>query len=123
MNKEEEHFLKNQKLYNESGDIKYIWELFDDFCKVAEACIVKLYKGAKKDIRDLEDKKRDVALALVKRYVNDRNYHKDKFATLIYLTTQSVVFNKKSMTEDRNMSLDEHFENLSYTENEVEDME
>lgn len=102
---EEADYLYWQSRYNETGDIKIIWDhMYSYLVDTLESCIRKIVGQHRPKYMSYREVAEDGALVIIKRYVRDQSYCKNKPKTLCYLEARnlcasSVYFPRSEYTD------------------------
>lgn len=85
-------FLRQQSLYNETGDMKYIWSLWEIFNSVAESVLKKAAHNHK--VEDLKDRAEDIATMIITRYSKNKNYSFNNLAALVRFASLRTIYDR-----------------------------
>lgn len=96
---ETEQFLKDQKLYNETGDRDILWFKMEPYFRsTAESMLKKMAKNHQ--ILYFNEKVDAVVDKLLARYVHNSKYSKDLPKTMVYWACFSILYSDESKSLD-----------------------
>lgn len=108
---EEEEYLKWQKEYNETGCKDILWtHLYPYLVDTLQSCIASIVRGHQPKYMTYREVAEEGALIILKRYIKDPSYSKNKPKTMCYLEARNLCASS------------EYFPRAEYTNFNVEDL-